>query len=100
MTAVVSSLPDRPLKAEEFTALNHADAFTLALPVDREEAVERETMEETEIAEAIILGTDEWVKALQYDDGWVVVETVAIDEPDAERFDAMQQCKRALKTHS
>jgi len=100
MTAVVSSLPDRPLKAEEFTALNHADAFTLALPVDREEAVERETMEETEIAEAIILGTDDWVRALRYEDGWRVVETVTIDDPDTERFDAMQQCKRALQADS
>lgn len=98
MSSVVSSLPDRPLKAAEFTALNHADAFSLALPVDREEAVERETMEATAITESIILGTDGWVKALQYEDGWQVVESVAIDDPDAERFDALQQCKDALQS--
>lgn len=96
MHAVVSSLPDRPLKASEFTALNHADAFTLALPVDREEAVERETMNATEITASLILGTDDWVKALTYDDGWRVVESVEMTDPDAERFDAMQRCKRAL----
>lgn len=97
MSSVVSSLPDRPLKAAEFTALNHADAFTLALPIDPAEAVERETMEPTEIAEAIILGTDDWVKALQYDDGWRVVESVPMVDPETDRFDALQRCKQALQ---
>lgn len=96
MSSVVSSLPDRPLKHAEFTALNHADAFTLALPIDAEEAVERETMEATEIAESLILGTDDWVKALRYDDGWRVVETATIEDAETERFDALQQCKQAL----
>lgn len=97
MSSVVSSLPDRPLKAAEFTALNHADAFTLALPIDPEEAVERKTMEPTEITDAIILGTDDWVKALRYDDGWRVVESIPIADPAADRFDALQRCKQALQ---
>lgn len=97
MASVVSSLPDRPLKAAEFTALNHADAFTLAVPVDREEAVERETMAATEITEALILGTGDWVKALRYEDGWRVVESVTLTDPEAERFDALQRCRAALR---
>lgn len=97
MGSVISALPDRPLKAAEFSALNHSDTFTLALPIDPEEAVERETMEATEITEAVILGTEHWVKALQYDDGWRVVESVDMDDPGEERFDALQQCKAALQ---
>lgn len=96
MSSIVSSLPDRPLKQSEFTALNHADAFTLALPIDAEEAVERETMEATEIAESIILATDDWAKALRYDDGWRVLKTVAMEDAETARFDALQQCKQAL----
>lgn len=96
MGSVISALPDRPLKAAEFTALNHSDTFALALPIDPEEAVERDTMEATEITDAIILGTDQWMKALQYDDGWRVVESVEMDDPEEERFDALQRCQQAL----
>lgn len=82
--------------AAECSALNHAEPFTLAVPVDLEEAVERETMEETEITETLLLGTDDWVKALRYDDGWRVVESVELEDP-VERFEAMQVCRAALR---
>lgn len=97
MGSVISALPDRPLKAAEFTALNRSDTFTLALPIDPEEAVERDTMDATEITDAIILGTDQWVIALQYEDGWRVVERVEMDDPNEERFDALQRCKQAVQ---
>jgi len=96
MADALDSLPARPLRQREVTALNHADAFTLVVPVNREEAVEAETREPVVVTERLILGTDDWVKGLVYDDGWVVVESVAIDDPDEERFEAMQDCEAAV----
>jgi hypothetical protein len=96
MGDALDSLPDRPLRQREVTALNHADAFSLVAPVNREEAVVAETREPVVVTERLILGTDDWVKGLVYDDGWLVVETVAVDDPDEERFDAMRDCEAAV----
>jgi len=96
MSDVLDSLPARPLRQREVTALNHADAFELVVPVNREEAVEAETREPVVVTERLILGTDDWVKGLVYDDGWLVVETVAVDDPDEERFEAMRDCEAAV----
>jgi len=79
--------------------LNHADAFSLVVPVNREEAVEADTREPVVITEKLILGTDDWVKGLVYDDGWVAVESVAIENPDEERFDAMRDCEAAVASY-
>lgn len=96
MDESLDSLPDRPLRQKEVTALNHADAFSLVVPVDREEAAEADTREPVVITERVILGTDDWVKGLVYDDGWQQVESVAIDDPDEERYDAMRECEAAV----
>jgi len=96
MSDALDSLPARPLRQREVTALNHADAFTLVVPVNREEAVEAETREPVVVTEQLVLGTDDWVKGLVYDDGWLVVETVAVDDPDEERFEAMRDCEAAV----
>ncbi|WP_232701158.1 hypothetical protein [Halobacterium wangiae] len=96
MDGTVDSLPDRPLRQAEVAGLNHADAFSLVVPVNREEAVEADTREPVVITEKLILGTDDWVKGLVYDDGWLAVESVAIDEPDEERFEAMRECEAAV----
>lgn len=96
MSDSLDSLPDRPLRQQEVTGLNHADVFSLVVPVDQQEAVEADTREPVVVAERLILGTDDWVKGLVYDDGWVAVETVAIDDPDEERFDAMRECETAV----
>ena len=96
MTGALDSLPDRPLRQQEVTALNHTDAFTLVVPVDREEAVEADTREPVVITERLVLGTDDWVRGLVYDDGWRAVETVPIDDPDEERFGAMRTCESAV----
>jgi len=34
-----------------------------------------------------------------YDDGWVAVESVAIENPDEERFDAMRDCEAAVASY-
>ncbi|GAA0273194.1 hypothetical protein [Halobacterium noricense] len=96
MSDTLKSLPDRPLRQQEVTALNHADAFSLVVPVDREEAVEADTREPVVITERVILGTDDWVTGLVYDGGWLAVESVAIDDPDEERFEAMRDCEAAV----
>lgn len=96
MSETLASLPDRPLRQREVTALNHADAFTLVVPVDREEAVEADTREPVVVTERLILGTDDWVKGLVYDGGWLEVESVGVDDPDEERFDAMRDCEAAV----
>lgn len=96
MPGTLDSLPDRPLRQREVTALNHEDAFTLVVPVDREEAVEAETREPVVVTERLILGTDDWVRGLVYDDGWQEVESVAIDDPDEQRYDAMRTCESAV----
>lgn len=96
MDGTLESLPDRPLRQQEVTGLNHADAFSLVVPVDREEAVEADTREPVVVTERLILGTDDWVKGLVYDGGWTEVESVAIDDPDEERFDAMRDCETAV----
>ncbi|WP_336037109.1 hypothetical protein [Halobacterium yunchengense] len=96
MGETLESLPDRPLRQQEVTGLNHADAFELVVPVDREEAVEADTREPVVVTEQLILGTDDWVKGLVYDDGWLAVASVAIDDPDEERFDAMRDCEAAI----
>lgn len=100
MTDALESLPDRPLRQREVTALNHADAFTLVVPVNREEAVETDTREPVVVTERLVLGTDDWVRGLVYDDGWRAIETVRIDDPDEERFDAMRACESALAEYS
>lgn len=99
MTETLESLPDRPLRQQEVTALNHADAFSLVVPVNREEAVEADTREPVVITERVILGTDDWVTALVYDDGWLEVEVVSIEDPDEERFEAMQDCEAAIESY-
>lgn len=96
MSDTLESLPDRPLRQQEVTALNHADAFSLVVPVDREDAVEADTREPVVITERVILGTDDWVTGLVYDDGWLEVESVAIADPDKERFEAMRDCETAV----
>lgn len=99
MSDTLESLPDRPLRQQEVTALNHDDAFSLVVPVNREEAVEADTQEPVVITERVILGTDDWVAALVYDDGWVAVESIPIDDPDEERFAAMQDCEDAIEAY-
>lgn len=99
MSEPLESLPDRPLRQQEVTALNHADAFSLVVPVDRQRAVEADTRDPVVVTEHVILGTDDWVTALTYDSGWVTVETVPIEDPDSERFEAMQECEAALTAH-
>jgi len=99
MSDSLDSLPDRPLRQREVTALNHADAFSLVVPVDREDAVEADTREPVVVTERLILGTDDWVKGLVYDGGWTAVETVAVDDPDEERFDAMRDCEAAVSEY-
>ncbi|MFB6270504.1 MAG: hypothetical protein ABEH83_11200 [Halobacterium sp.] len=99
MSDTLESLPDRPLRQQEVTALNHADAFSLVVPVNREEAVEADTQEPVVITERVILGTDDWVTGLVYDDGWLDVESVPIDDPDEERFDAMRDCEAAIESY-
>jgi hypothetical protein len=96
MSDPLDSLPNRPLRQREVTALNHADAFSLVVPVDREEAVEADTREPVVVTERLILGSSDWVAGLHYEDGWRTVKTVRIDDPDEERFDAMRDCKAAL----
>jgi len=100
MDGTLDSLPDRPLREQEVTGLNHADAFELVVPVNREEAVEADTQEPVVVTEQLILGTDDWVKGLVYDGGWKVVESVAIDDPDEERFDAMRDCESAVSEYA
>ena len=58
--------------------------------------VEAETREPVVVTERVVLGTDDWVKGLVYDDGWLVVESVGIADPDEERFEAMQDCEAAI----
>lgn len=99
MDGTLESLPDRPLKQTEVTALNHADAFSLVVPVDREQAADAETQEPVVITERVILGTDDWVKGLVYDDGWVTAESVAIEDPDEDRYDAMRECEAAVSEY-
>lgn len=99
MTDALESLPDRPLKEEEIAALNHSDPVDLAVPVDREDAVTADTKEPVVIAEEFILGTENWVKALAYDGGWRAIESVAIDDPDEERFAAMRACEDAIREY-
>jgi len=99
MDGTVDSLPNRPLREAEVAGLNHADAFSLVVPVNREEAVEADTREPVVITEKLILGTDDWVKGLVYEDGWVAVESVAIENPDEERFDAMRDCEAAVASY-
>jgi hypothetical protein len=99
MSDTLESLPDRPLRQQEVTALNHADAFSLVVPVNREEAVEADTQEPVVITERVILGTDDWVSALVYDEGWQRVASVPIEDPDEERFEAMQDCEDAIEAH-
>jgi hypothetical protein len=96
MSETLESLPDRPLRQREVTGLNHADAFELVVPVDREEAVETETNEPVVVTDRLILGTDDWVKGLVYDGGWLEVASVGIDDPDEQRFDAMRDCEAAI----
>ena len=96
MTGAVDSLPDRPLRQAEVTGLNHADAFSLVVPVNREQAVEADSREPVVVTEKLILGTEDWVKGLVYDDGWLEVESVAIERPDEERFEAMRDCEAAV----
>lgn len=99
MSDALESLPDRPLRQQEVTALNHADAFSLVVPVNREEAVEADTQNPVVITERLILGTENWVNAIVYDDGWVEVESVPIEDPDEERFEAMQDCEAAIESY-
>lgn len=99
MNGTLESLPDRPLRQAEVTTLNHADAFSLVVPVDREQAADAETQEPVVITERLILGTDNWVKGLVYDDGWLAVESVAIDDPNEDRYDAMRKCEAAVSEY-
>jgi len=96
MSDALDSLPARPLRQREVTALNHADAFALVVPVNREEAVEADTREPVVVTERVILGTDDWVRGLVYDDGWLVVDSGDIADPDEERFEAMRDCEAAV----
>jgi hypothetical protein len=99
MSEPLDSLPDRPLRQREVTALNHADAFSLVVPVDREDAVEADTREPVVVTERLILGTDDWVQGLVYDDGWRAVESVGIDDPGEERYEAMRDCEAAVTSY-
>lgn len=83
----LSSLPTRPLDADEVGSLNGADGIEMAVPVDGESP-----------AAALLVATDSWVKALLFDDedgdGWRVVESVSL--ADAERFEALTRCESAV----
>lgn len=91
--SILDSLPDRPLGDGEVARLNRADSVELAVAVDPAEggdATDGET-------DALLLGTDRWVKALVRDDGWHVVETVSLD--GTERYEAMRACEDAVRTY-
>lgn len=83
--SLVTSLPDRALSAGEIAALNRADAVELAVAVDDDGH-----------ADGVLLATDAWVKGLAHDDGWTVVETVAVDGADG-RYDALRACEDAVR---
>lgn len=96
MSTVLESLPDRPLTTKQLTALNHSDAFDLVVPVETEEAVDPEEMEEVEISEGIILATQNWVKGIAYDEsGWTVVASEAVEGED--RTDALVAAEAAVE---
>lgn len=97
MSSVLESLPDRPLTTKQLTALNHADAFDLVVPVETEEAVDPEKMEDVEISEGVILATESWVKGIAYDDasGWTVVASESVEGDD--RTDELVACEAAVE---
>jgi hypothetical protein len=88
--SVIDSLPDRPLADGELSELNRADRVELAVAVDSGETT-------ADATESFLLATDEWVKALVREDGWHVVETVALD--GTERYEAMRACEDAIRTY-
>jgi len=82
---VLESLPSRPLRPGELTALNRADAVDLAVSVESEGE-----------AESLLVAVDEWVAGIVFADGrWRVVERVALDE-GTERIDGLQACETAV----
>ncbi|GAA0659707.1 hypothetical protein GCM10009019_25370 [Salarchaeum japonicum] len=80
----------------EVAALNESDAFELVVPVEREEAVRAESMEEVTVSEAVVLVTESWAKAVVLDNGWSVVESVGLDGVD-DRTEALLECERAIE---
>lgn len=83
--SVLESLPSRPLTDAEMAALNRADVVDLAVPVDDEGP-----------NDAVLLATEQWVKALVYDDdGWIVLKTIELG--NVERFDALQSCEAEIR---
>ncbi len=86
--SVLESLPSRPLTDAEMAALNRADVVDLAVPVDDEGP-----------NDAVLLATEQWVKALVYDDddgdGWHVLKTIGLEKVD--RFDALQSCEAEIR---
>lgn len=94
MTDVLDSLPDRHLTTTEIAALNDADAFDLALPVETEDAVRTADDEPVEISEGIILATDARVVGVAYDGGWQVVASEASGD---DRTDALVACEQRVE---
>ncbi|WP_227262160.1 hypothetical protein [Salarchaeum japonicum] len=94
--SVLESLPGRALSMGEVAALNESDAFELVVPVEREEAVRAESMEEVTVSEAVVLVTESWAKAVVLDNGWSVVESVGLDGVD-DRTEALLECERAIE---
>ncbi|GAD52878.1 hypothetical protein MBEHAL_1638 [Halarchaeum acidiphilum MH1-52-1] len=92
----LSSIPDRPLTTAEVAALNDADAFDLAVPVEREEAVRAEDNEPVVVTESLVLAAADWVKGVIHEeDGWRVVENVTVEGED--RTEAMLTCEAAVE---
>ncbi|MFC4359917.1 hypothetical protein ACFO0N_18375 [Halobium salinum] len=92
--SILDSLPDRPLTDGEVAKLNRANSVELAVAVDPGENAADANEGATE---ALLLGTDRWVKALVRDAGWHVVETVSLDE--SERYEAMRACEDAVRAY-
>jgi hypothetical protein len=84
---VVSALPDQPLAKKHLFSLNDTDVFKLAVPVGDDDRSTR----------GVLLGTEEWLTALAYQDGaWRVVERYDLTE--RERIDALQAGEAAVET--
>jgi len=96
MSGVVESLPDRALTMTEVAALNDADAFDLVVPMEEEEAVSTEDMEEGTVCEAFVVASGSRVRGLVFEDGWRVVESVST-EGEEDRTDAMLACEAAIE---
>ncbi|MGB9987903.1 hypothetical protein [Salarchaeum japonicum] len=94
--SVLESLPGRALSMGEVAALNESDAFELVVPVEQEEAVRAESMEEVTVSEAVVLVTESRATAVVFDDEWSVVESVELAGVE-DRTEALMKCEHAIE---